>query len=57
MLYQVPGTSAGFPYNGPFTLRIYSVATGAVLRSWTGTDRAHGSYAYGGDGCPTPTPT
>jgi hypothetical protein len=46
----MPGSTArGFPYNGPFTLGIYSVATGAVLHSWTGADRAHGSYAYSGD--------
>ena len=57
VLYQMPGnTAGGFPYNGPFTLGIYSVATGAVLRSWTGTDPGHGSYAYGGgNGLPDPS--
>jgi hypothetical protein len=55
VLYQVPGTIAGFPYDGLFTLGIYSVATGAVLRSWTGDDPHHGSYAYGSsDGLPDP---
>jgi hypothetical protein len=54
VLYQVAGNRAGFPYNGPFTLRIYSVATGATLHSWTGTDPAHGSYGYGGNGLPDP---
>jgi hypothetical protein len=44
----LPGTeNSGFPYSGPFTLAIYSVATGAVLRTWTGTDPFHGSLAYG----------
>jgi hypothetical protein len=54
VFYQVPGTGAGFPYNGLFTLGIYSVATGEVLRSWTGDDRHHGSYGYGGNGLPDP---
>ena len=54
VLYQVPGTGGGFPYNGRFTLGIYSVATGEVLRSWTGDDRHHGSYAYGGNTLPDP---
>ena len=55
VLYQVAaGNDAGFPYSGPFTLAIYSVATGAVLRSWTGTDPYHGSYGYGSDGLPDP---
>ncbi len=54
VLYQAAGTSAGFPYNGPFTLGIYSVATGAVLRSWTGSNPSHGSYGYGGNGLPDP---
>jgi hypothetical protein len=57
VFYQVPGTGStagGFPYNGLFTLRIFSVATGEVLRSWTGDDRHHGSYAYGGNGLPDP---
>jgi hypothetical protein len=50
VLYQVAGNDSGvFPYNGPFTLGIYSVATGAALRSWTGTDPYHGSYGYGSD--------
>jgi hypothetical protein len=49
MFYQVAGAGAGgvFPYSGPFTLAIYSVATGAVLRSWTGSNPSHGSLAYG----------
>jgi hypothetical protein len=55
VFYQVAaGNDAGFPYSGPFTLAIYSVAAGAVLRSWTGTDRYHGSYGYGSDGLPDP---
>ena len=54
VLYQVAGTGAGFPYNGLFTLGVYSVATGAVLRSWTGDDPHHGSYGYGSDGLPDP---
>jgi hypothetical protein len=52
VLYQVARNGDGFPYSGPFTLRIYSVATGAAVRSWTGTDPYHGSYAYGGSGLP-----
>ena len=56
VLYQMPGnTAGGFPYDGLFTLGIYSVATGAVLRSWTGDDPHHGSYGYGSDGLPDPT--
>ena len=55
VFYQMPGSTAGgFPYNGLFTLGIYSVATGEVLRSWTGDDRHHGSYAYAWDGLPDP---
>lgn len=54
VFYQAPGNGAGYPYNGLFTLAIYSVATGEVLRSWTGDDRHHGSYAYGGNGLPDP---
>jgi hypothetical protein len=54
VLYQVAGNSAGFPYSGPFTLGIYSVATGAALRSWTGTDPYHGSYGYGSNDGPDP---
>ena len=54
VLYQVAGNGAGFPDNGPFTLGIYSVATGAAVRSWTGTDPSHGSYGYGGDSPPDP---
>jgi hypothetical protein len=56
VLYQVAGSGddGAFPYSGPFTLGIYSVATGAVLRSWTGTDPDHGSYGYGSDGVPDP---
>jgi hypothetical protein len=58
VLYQVAaGTSGVFPYSGPFTLAVYSVATGAVLRSWTGTDPYHGSYAYGSNGLPDPDAT
>jgi hypothetical protein len=54
MFYQVAGAGAGsaFPYAGPFTLAMYSVATGAVLRSWTGSNPSHGSLAYGSDGLP-----
>ena len=52
VFYQVARTGDGFPYSGPFTLAIYSVATGAVLRSWTGTNPSHGSLAYGSDGLP-----
>jgi hypothetical protein len=54
VLYQVPGTGGGFPYNGLFTLGIYSVTTGEVVRSWTGDDRHHGSYAFASDGLPDP---
>jgi hypothetical protein len=52
MFYQVARTGDGFPYSGPFTLAIYSVATGAVLRSWTGTNPSHGSLAYGSNDLP-----
>ena len=52
MFYQVARTGDGFPYSGPFTMAIYSVATGAVLRSWAGTNPSHGSLAYGSDGLP-----
>jgi hypothetical protein len=56
VLYQVAaGKAADFPYSGPFTLGIYSVATGAALRTWTGTDPSHGSYAYGSNGLPDPS--
>jgi hypothetical protein len=55
VLYQVASDrDSGFPYSGPFTLGIYSVATGAALRAWTGTDPYHGSYAYGSNGLPDP---
>jgi hypothetical protein len=55
VLYQVAaGNSAGYPYTGPFTLAIYSVATGATLRSLTGTDPHHGSYAYASEDLPDP---
>jgi hypothetical protein len=48
VFYQLPKTGDGdFPYSGPFTLAVYSVATGAALRTWTGTDPFHGSLAYG----------
>ena len=52
VLYQVASEGNGFPYSGPFTLGIYSVATGAALRTWTGTDPYHGSYGYGSDALP-----
>ena len=52
VLYQVARNGDGFPYSGPFTLGIYSVATGAVLSSWTGTDPYHGSDAYASDSPP-----
>ena len=51
LLYQL-ATSDGFPYSGPFALAIYSVATGAVLRSWSGTNPSHGSLDYGSDDLP-----
>ena len=54
VFYQVARNGDGFPYSGPFTLAIYSVATGAAVRSWTGTDPSHGSYGYGGNGLPDP---
>lgn len=55
VLYQVASSGDGFPYSGPFTLGIYSVTTGAALRSWTGTDPYHGSYASSsGNGLPDP---
>jgi hypothetical protein len=54
VLYQVAREGDGFPYSGPFTLGIYSVATGAALRTWTGTDPYHGSYAYGSNDLPDP---
>jgi hypothetical protein len=48
VFYQLPKTGDGdFPYSGPFTLAVYSVATGAPLRTWTGTNPFHGSLAYG----------
>jgi hypothetical protein len=54
MFYQTAGAGAGsaFPYSGPFTLAIYSVATGAVLRSWTGGNPSHASLAYGSSNGP-----
>jgi hypothetical protein len=52
LFYQVAGAGSDFPYSGPFTLAIYSVATGAVLRSWTGSNPSHGSLGYGSDGPP-----
>jgi hypothetical protein len=58
VLYQVASESDKvFPYSGPFTLGIYSVATGAALRAWTGTDPGHGSYGYGSNGLPDPNAT
>jgi hypothetical protein len=48
VFYQLPKTGDGdFPYSGPFTLAVYSVATGAALRTWTGTNPFHASLAYG----------
>ena len=55
VLYQVAREGDGFPYSGPFTLGIYSVATGAVLRTWTDPNAQHGSYGYGGDTLPDPS--
>jgi hypothetical protein len=52
MFYQVARTGDGFPYSGPFTLAVYSVATGAVLRSWTGANPSHGSLGYGSNELP-----
>jgi hypothetical protein len=52
VLYQVARSGDGYPYSGPFTLGIYSVATGAALRSWTGSDPYHGSNAYASDSPP-----
>jgi hypothetical protein len=50
VFYEMPSAGAsGFPYSGPFTLAVYSVPGGALLRSWTGTDPHHGGFAYGGD--------
>jgi hypothetical protein len=54
VLYQMAREGDGFPYSGPFILGIYSVATGAVLRTWTGTDPYRGSYGYGSDASPDP---
>jgi hypothetical protein len=54
VFYQVAKAGDGFPYSGPFTLGIYSVATGAALHSWTGTDPYHGSYGYGSTDPPDP---
>ena len=52
VFYQLPRTGDGFPYSGPFTLAVYSVPAGTVVRSWTGTDPYHGSLGYGSDGPP-----
>ncbi|MGH3296217.1 MAG: hypothetical protein ACRDP7_30910 [Trebonia sp.] len=52
LFYQVAGKGSAFPYSGPFTLAIYSVATGTVLRSWTGANPSHGSLAYGSNELP-----
>ncbi|MGH3290624.1 MAG: hypothetical protein ACRDP7_02340 [Trebonia sp.] len=52
LFYQVAGKGTAFPYSGPFTLGIYSVATGTVLRSWTGANPSHGSLAYGSNDLP-----
>ncbi|HEX4289251.1 MAG TPA: hypothetical protein VH021_10070, partial [Trebonia sp.] len=42
LFYQAAGKGSAFPYSGPFTLGIYSVSTGTVLRSWTGANPSHG---------------
>jgi hypothetical protein len=39
--------AGGGPAAGPFSLRVYSVASGALVHGWTGTDPYHGSYGYG----------
>jgi hypothetical protein len=49
VLYQVGRSNGGYPYTGPFVLRTYSVATGKLLRAWTGRDPRHGSYASADD--------
>lgn len=50
VFYELPQAGEqGFPYAGPFTLAVYSVRGGALLRSWTGTDPFHGGFAYGSD--------
>ena len=54
IFYQTAGKSVGFPYSGPFTLGIYSVATGAALSTWTDANPSHGSYGYGSDEVPDP---
>jgi hypothetical protein len=46
VLYQ-PGRN--LPATGPFTLKVYSVATGALLHAWIGHDPYHGSYGYGSE--------
>jgi hypothetical protein len=52
VFYQLPRKGDGFPYSGPFTLAVYSVPGGTVVRSWTGTDLFRGSLGYGSDGPP-----
>jgi hypothetical protein len=52
VFYQVARKGDGFPYSGSFTLGIYSVATGAVLRSWTGANPTHGALDYGSNELP-----
>jgi hypothetical protein len=52
LFYQAAGKGSAFPYSGPFTLGIYSVSTGTVLRSWTGANPSHGSLAYGSNVLP-----
>ena len=37
----------GGPAVGLFTLRVYRVANGALVRGWSGTGAYHGSYGYG----------
>jgi hypothetical protein len=50
VFYELPRAGeAGFPYSGPFSLAVYSLPGGALLRSWTGTDPNHGGWAYGGE--------
>jgi hypothetical protein len=54
VLYQ-PGKA--FPATGPFTLRVYSVATGALLHAWTAPAPRHSSYGYVYDIPPDPNAT
>lgn len=52
VFYQMPAPGDAFPYSGPFTLAVYSVPAGTVVRSWTGTDPYHSSLSFGSDGPP-----